>query len=805
MDIGKLQKREITEELRDAYLDYAMSVIVSRALPDVRDGLKPVHRRILYAMHELGLSPGSKFRKSAFVIGDVLGKYHPHGDVAVYDALVRLAQPFSMRYPLIQGQGNFGSLDGDSPAAMRYTETKLAAISTELLEDIDKDTVDFQPNYDASRKEPKVLPAKLPNLLINGSLGIAVGMATNIPPHNLAEVVDATLYLLKKPDASTAELCEFIKGPDFPTGGVIYDRKAIREAYTSGRGTVIIRSKVDVEERKSGWAIVITEIPYEVNKAELITKIAELAEEKRLEGIKDIRDESDKEGLRIVIDLKHDAYPERVLHNLWKLTDLERAYHFNMVALVDGLQPQLMSLKDMIGYYIEHRKVVIRRRTSFDLERTKERIHILEGLAKALEHIDEVIRMIKTADDRQDAKIKLMKKFTLTDIQSEAILEMKLAQLAKLERNTILKELSEKRIYAKELESILKSPAKVTALIAEELETLKKKYADKRRTQVHPEALGEAREEEFIPEEETIVTLSQSGYIKRMRPVEIRPQRRGGKGVKGIETKTEADVLRQVVASNTRDTLLLFSNFGRVFKLPVYEIPETSRISRGKPVQALLGLAPNEEIRAIVPMEAKKKAAYLILGTVRGIMKRTPLAEFKQISRRGVIALKIRKDDALAWAELSSGSDEIIAISALGQAIRFPETQLRPMARNASGVTAMKLRAGDMLVGMGVISEKNARMLVLTEFGFGKQSALKDYRVQRRGGIGIKTARLNEKTGKIVSAKIVTGEEELIAASRIGQTIRMPLASIRQMGRQTQGVRIMKLEPGDSIASITCL
>lgn len=817
MDIGKLFRREITEEMRESYLDYAMSVIVSRALPDARDGLKPAQRRILYSMFELGLKPNAKFRKSAFIAGDVLGKYHPHGESAVYDTLVRLAQPFSLRYPLIQGQGNFGSLDGDPPAAMRYTEAKLASISEELLADIERDTVEFSPNYDATRREPRVLPAKIPNLLLNGSIGIAVGMATNIPPHNLAEVVDATLYFLSHPEATAEELCEFIKGPDFPTGGMIYDKKALLEAYSSGKGSVVVRGKAEIEEKKGGGSnIVIAEIPYEVNKAELVARIAALVEGKRINGVRDIRDESDREGMRVVVELKQDAYPERVLQQLYRFTDLERAYHFNMLALVDGIQPQVLSLRAIISEYAKHREDVVRRRTVFDLERAKERIHILEGLARALENIDAVIQTIKTADDRQDAKIKLVKKFSLTQVQADAILEMRLSNLAKLERENIIGELKIKRLAAKELDAILGDPKKVSAVVATELEEVKKKYGDPRRTEVHPEQLGEVPEETYIPQEEVIVALSASGYIKRMKPSLIRTQRRGGKGVIGFEVREDEDVLKVVVAANTHDSLLLFSNLGRVFQVRVYEIPETSRMSRGKPVQGFLGLGPNETVSAMLPFPKGRKAKHIAFGTIRGVLKKTALDEFKNISRRGLIVLKIKKDDALMWVELSSGEDDIILVSERGQSVRFPEKQIRSMARTAAGVLCMKLKHGDRLAGMGVIeggripkSEKTEkfvgpRVLVMTKNGYGKQTSAAGYRVQRRGGIGIKTANITEKTGPIIGAKIVVVETELIAASVKGQTIRMDLKSIPVLSRATQGVRVMKLAEGDSLVSIAC-
>jgi DNA gyrase subunit A len=815
MELGKIFRREITEEMREAYLDYAMSVIVSRALPDVRDGLKPVQRRILYAMYELGLGPASKFRKSALVIGDVLGKYHPHGDVAVYEALVRMAQPFSLRYPLIQGQGNFGSIDGDPPAAMRYTEAKLSPIAQEMLRDIDKETVEFVPNYDASRNEPKVLPAMLPNILINGSMGIAVGMATSIPPHNLSEVVDAIKYFISHPDANTEELCEFIKGPDFPTGGIIFDKKAIIEAYSTGRGPITVRARMDIEERQRGQsAIVITEIPYEVNKSELIEHIVNLAEEKKIEGIRAVRDESDKEGMRIVIELRSDAFPERVISQLYKMTDLEKAYHLNMLALVDGIQPEVLSLPAIISHYIRHRQEVVRRRTEFELNRTKERIHILEGLIRAIEHIDEIINLIKKSENRQDAKMKLINRYKLSDIQAEAILEMKLSQLAKLERVQLQSELEQKKKIAEELSAILKDPKKLNNVIVQELEELKKNYGDKRKTEVIPEPpTRDLKEDIFVPAEEIMVTLSVSGYIKRMKPSTVRVQKRGGKGVIGFEAKTQEDALKLVTVCNSQDILFLFTNLGRVFRLDAHNIPEASRNSAGKLIKQFLNLSPEETINSIVnvPRSIEETEKYFIIGTKNGIMKRLNFKELKNTGRRPVTVLKVKKGDSLIWAGISDGGGEIFAVSSLGQVIRFSETELRPMGRVSQGVKGMRLENGDSLVGMGIFkaSKKNegsdaGRLLIVTKNGYGKQTPVGEYRIQRRGGSGVKTAKINEKTGEIVGALLVDDtKSEVIAASLKGQTIRLSLDSIKILGRAAQGVKIMRLDQGDFVASIT--
>ncbi|MBI1975025.1 MAG: DNA gyrase subunit A [Parcubacteria group bacterium] len=807
MDIGKLQKREITEEMRESYLDYAMSVIVARALPDARDGLKPVHRRILFAMHELGLRPGAKFVKSARVVGEVLGKFHPHGDLAVYESLVRLAQPFSLRYPLVLGQGNFGSLDGDSPAAQRYTEAKLAPIAEELLEDIEKNTVDFRPNYDDTRQEPAVLPGRLPNLLVNGSMGIAVGMATNIPPHNLSEVADALSHLLRYPDATNEDLVKFIQGPDFPTGGMIFGKKAIVEAYATGKGSILVRGKAEIEEGKRGFAIVVSEIPYEVNKAELVAKIAELVEAKRIEGIRDIRDESDKEGLRVVVELKNDANPKLLLNQLYRFTDLEKTFHMNMLALVDGLQPQVLSLKRLLEVYLSHRSAVVTRRTEYDLEKTKERAHILEGLAKALEHIDAVIKTIRASENKDAAKAALMKKFDLSEKQAVAILEMRLESLAKLEREKIMAELAEKQKLAKELTAILKDPKKILGVVGEELEVMKKKFGDTRRTAVHTAALGEVSEEELVPEEEVAVAVSQSNYVKRMPPQTFRLQRRGGKGVIGFEAKASEDAMKLVVSANTHDWLLFFTNRGRVFQTRAYEIPAGSRVSRGKPIQNVLSLTANEEVTAVVGYNSKRAPKeYLVLATKNGILKKTALREFHNV-RRGMIAITLKKNDALRWAELSSGKADIVLVSASGQAIRFPESQVRSMGRASAGVLGMRLRTGDALVGMGILEkekkEKVERLLVMTKNGYGKQTPIASYRIQRRGGVGIKTAKVTEKTGPVIAARLVADDSELIAASEKGQAIRIEIAAIPVLGRQTQGVRVMKLASGDSLAAMT--
>jgi len=819
MDNQKTQKieiRDISEELKESYLDYAMSVIVSRALPDVRDGLKPVQRRILWTMWEEGLTHNAKFRKSATVIGAVLGRYHPHGDIAVYDALVRMAQDFSLRYPLIHGQGNFGSIDGDSAAAYRYTESRLSKIAEELLFDIEKETVDWQPNYDGTREEPKLLPAKLPNLLINGSVGIAVGMATNIPPHNLSEVVDALVYLISHPKASNDDLMQFIQGPDFPTGGIIYNKKTINEAYASGKGSITCRAKAEIEERKSNqFNIVITEIPYQVNKAELIIKIAELVQEKKIDGIRDLRDESDREGMRIVVELKNEANPQKVLNQLYQYTDLQKDFHLNMIALIDGIQPQILSLKEILSAHIEHRKKVVERRAQFDLKKAKERAHILEGLAKALSVIDQIIATIKKSKDKNEAHQNLIKKFKFTDIQANAILEMRLQTLAALERQKIEDELKEKKKLINELQLLLKSTEKILNVIKEELLELKKNYGDERRTKVIASGLKEFKEEDLVPQEEVIITLSQNGYIKRVAPATIKAQRRGGKGLIGSEV-SEEDFITHFISANTHDNILFFTDKGRVFQTKVYEIPLGSRTSKGKIIQNFLEIPSGENITAIASYSVNSQKSmlnnqFLVMLTKNGLIKKTSVEDFANVRRSGMIAIKLQKGDELKWVKLSSGKDEIIVATAQGQSIRFKESQLRPMGRTATGVRAIKLKKDDFVAGLDIIKEsskfkvQSSKLLIVTENGFAKQTPLKQYKIQSRGGLGIKTAKITPKTGLIVAAQIITDEEEVLALSAKGQIIKTKISDIRTAGRATSGVRIMKLNSGDKVAGIVTL
>lgn len=807
--MSEIQKREITKELQESYLAYAMSVIVARALPDVRDGLKPVQRRILWAMWEMGLNHSSRFRKSANVVGDVMAKYHPHGDTAIYDTMVRLAQDFSLRYPLVEGQGNFGSIDGDAAAAHRYTEARLSRISDEMLVDIEKETVDWAPNYDATKKEPMVLPAKLPNMLLNGAIGIAVGMATSIPPHNLGEIVDAILYLADNREAENKDLLKFVKGPDFPTGGVIFDEKAIREAYTSGRGSIVTRAKATVEERKKDhYDIVVTEIPYMVNKSEMVKQIAELVVDKRIEGIRDLRDESDREGLRVVIELKSDAAPQKVLNQLYKHTNLQKDFHLNMVALTEGgLVPRTLSLKEVLAEHLDYRKIVVRRRTEFDLKKAEERAHILEGLHKALGSIDRVIATIKKSKDKDDAKANLMKGFKLTELQSLAILEMRLQTLAALERKKIEDELKEKLAFIKECQIILKSPAKMLEIIKKELRELKDKYGDKRRTEVVQTGLTELRDEDLVPQEEAMIALSAGGYIKRLPPDTFASQRRGGKGLIGSDV-SEEDFLTQFVTADTHDQILFFTERGRVFQTRVYEIPAASRTAKGKAIHNFLEMPADEKVSAIVTYSEKKgEAKYLVLATQNGLIKKTLLEDFKNIRRTGIIAMSLKKGDALKWARLTGGGDEITLATENGQSIRFKESQARPMGRTAAGVRGIRLKKDDKVAGFDIIKKdaKQALLLVVMENGFGKLTLLSEYKVQNRGGSGIKTANVTTKTGKLISGHAVMGDEDLFALSRKGQVIRTELKSVRKTGRVAQGVRIMDLKPGDKLAAVAIL
>ena len=813
-NIGKIRPREITQEMKESYIDYAMSVIISRALPDVRDGLKPVHRRILYVMLEDGLRHDSKFRKSATVVGSTLGRYHPHGDQAVYDAAIRMAQDFSLRYPLIQGQGNIGSIDDPSEyAAMRYTEMRLSKIGEEMLRDIEKNTVDFIDNYDGTRKEPVVLPSSVPQLLLNGSLGIAVGMATNIPPHNLSEVCDALIYLLSHSKANTEDLMKFIKGPDFPTGGEIFDQKGIILAYSQGKGPILIRGKTEIEEIKEGKIqIVITEIPFQVQKSLLLEQFANLVSEKRIEGIKNIRDESDKEGMRILIEISREANPQRILNQLYKLSDLQKVFHLNILALVNGIQPRVLNLVELLNYFLLYRKEVVLRSTKYDLEKAKERAHILEGIHKCLGRIDEVIKTIKNSDSREEAQKNLIKKFKLTSIQANAILETKLASLAKLEIKKIEDELRETDLKIKGLSAILKSPQKVRGVIERELIQLKENFGDERKTKVHPQKVGEIAEEDLIPKEETIITLTQGGYIKRISPRNYRIQKRGGKGILGVKTIGE-DIVEHFISANTHDNLLFFTDSGKVFRIPVYEIPEGTRLAKGRGILNFLGIGNQEKILSLIPVEKEDitQRKYLVMVTKNGIIKKTALDEFENVRRTGLIAITLKKDDLLRKVAKSTGEDEVILVTKNGQTVRFKESQIREMGRPAAGVRGIRLKKGDEVIGMDIIKpitnnlKSKTYLLVVTENGHGKRTDLREYRLQRRGGMGIKTAKTTLKTGNLVTSKVLTDEEDLIIISQKGQVIRTKISQISKLSRATQGVRIMKLEEGDKVASATCI
>ena len=808
---GKIEDLSIVTEMQTSYLDYAMSVIVARALPDVRDGLKPVHRRILYAMWSIGLRHNAKFRKSATVVGEVLGKYHPHGDAAVYDSMVRMAQDFAMRYPLVNGQGNFGSMDGDSAAAMRYTEAKLQVMAEEMLFDIDKNTVDFVPNYDGSHKEPRVLPAKLPNLLLNGTTGIAVGMATNIPPHNLGELADAINLLIDKPDSTIDDLLVHVKGPDFPTGGVIYGQEAIKAAYATGRGGIIMRGEAEVTENKLGqFQIIISSIPYQVNKATLIEKIAQLVKDKKIEGIKDLRDESDKDGVRIAVDLKKDAYPKKILNNLYKHTQLQETFHVNVLALVDGLQPRVLTLKDILEEYIKHRQVVVVRRTKFDLDKTKDRAHILEGLKKALDKIDAVIKTIKASKDKEVARVNLMKKFKLSERQAVAILEMKLQSLANLERIKLENELKEKLKLIKELESILNSKSKVLKIIKDELAALREKFADERRTKVVKSAIDKMTTEDLIPNEAAIITMTHDGYIKRVDPENFKTQSRGGKGVIGLTTK-EQDEVKFFFTTNTHADLMFFTSRGRVFQLKAYEVPPQSRTAKGQNIVNFLQLAPEEQVSSILQSEDFAAFKFFVMITKKGIIKRVAMDQFSNVRRSGLLVIKLKGDDALQWVRPSSGKDDIILATLQGQAIRFQESKVRAMGRSASGVHGIRLKGTDEIVGMDLIPDgktsSDEQLLVVMTHGYGKRTALKEYKVQGRGGSGIKTAQVTAKTGQIRSAGIVSRHmenEDMIIISKKGQVIRLPVKTVSILGRATQGVRLMRFkDPDDQVSSVT--
>jgi DNA gyrase subunit A len=807
---GRIEARQITDEVRQSYLDYAMSVIVSRALPDVRDGMKPVHRRILYSMWSTGLRSTAKFRKSATVVGEVLGKWHPHGDTAVYDTMVRMAQDFSLRYPLVWGQGNFGSMDGDSPAAYRYTEAKLAPIAEEMLLDIEKDTVDFVPNFDGVHMEPTVLPAKLPQLLLNGTVGIAVGMATNIPPHNFEELADGICHLIDHPDATVDDLMQFIKGPDFPTGGFVYGSSDIREAYATGRGKIAMRAKAEIVETKAGaFQIIVTEMTYQTNKATLIEKLADLVKEGRILGIRDLRDESDKDGVRVVVELKKDAYPQKVLNQLYTLTDLQKNFGVNMLALVDGIDPQILSLKSILEHYIAHRQIVVKRRAEYELARAKDRAHILEGLKTALDHIDEIIATIKKSKTKEEAHQNLMKNFRLSDRQTTAILEMRLQTLSGLERKKIEDELDEKMKLIATLEDLLSSREKMLGMVKTELLELREKYGDARKTRVVRNGIGEFKQEDLIPNEDAIITLSEDGYIKRMNPDAYRVQKRGGKGVIGAVTKEE-DKIAIVLSLETHADLMFFTNTGKVFQLKAYEIPESSRTAKGAAIVNFIQISPEEKITELVARKQGDNTKFLFMATRTGTVKKTKIEEFENVRRSGLIAINLEKGDLLSWVRPTDGGDDIIMTTQDGQAIRFKETDVRAMGRSAAGVRGIRLGEGDEVVAMDVINkgEKGLELLILSQNGQGKRSDLKHYKVQKRGGSGIKTMKVTDKTGKLVGAAITSManiEDDLILTSEKGTIIRIPFKSVPLLSRVTQGVRVMKPQAGDKVGAFTML
>lgn len=807
-----LIERDINSELKESYIDYAMSVIVSRALPDVRDGLKPVHRRILYTIYEDKIFHSGKFRKSATVVGSCLGRYHPHGDVAVYDSLVRMAQDFSLRYPLIEGQGNFGSIDGDPPAAMRYSEVRLSEIAGEMLKDIEKDTVDFIPNFDNTRKEPTVLPSLLPQLLINGSIGIAVGTATSIPPHNLKEVCEAILYFLDNSEAKTSDLLQFIKGPDFPTGGIVLNKNELKEIYSQGRGLIKIRAKAEIVEKKENlFNIIITEIPYNTLKSTLLEKIAELAKNKKIDGIRNIRDESDRRGLRVVIELKKDVNPKKVLNKLYKFTDLQKTFGLNMVALVDGIQPRTLSLKDVLVEFINHRKEVIRRRTKFDIQKIKERLHILEGLARALENIDEIIKIIKKSKDRNDAKINLMKKFKFSEIQANAILEIKLQTLARMERESIEKEYKEKKKILQGLIDILEKPEGIINIIKEETQYIRDKYQDERKTQILNESSSKENieKESLIPEEENILILTEGGYIKRMNPKLLRSQKRGGKGMLASAVRKDDQIsLFLNIFSNSR--LLFFTNFGKVFSLEAYEIPESDRYTLGRGILNFLELERGEKITGITEFNAnRKKQPFLVFLTKQGIIKKVAIDRFENVRRTGMKAINLQNNDELLFIKSVNKGDEIIILSNKGLLIRFKEKNVREMGRNASGVRAMRLKEGEFITGLEIINkqEENANyFLVISDNGFGKRVKIDSFKVQTRGGRGIISMKTNKKIGQAIALKKIFPEnEEIIVVTQKGKSIRTKIKSIPILGRSAQGVRIIKLNPLDKIKSLVLL
>lgn len=796
----QIKEINISQEMRASFLDYAMSVIVSRALPDVRDGLKPVHRRILYAMNDLGMTADKAYKKSARIVGEVIGKYHPHGDSAVYDTMVRMAQDFNFRYMLVDGHGNFGSVDGDAAAAMRYTEARLSKISMEILRDINKDTIDYQDNYDGSEREPIVLPARFPNLLVNGSAGIAVGMATNIPPHQLGEVIDGVLALSKDPDITIPELMEIIPGPDFPTAGQILGRSGIRKAYETGRGSITLRAKVEIEEKSNGkQTILVTELPYQVNKAKLIEKIAELVRDKKIEGITDLRDESDRNGMRIVMEVRRDANANVLLNNLYKQTALQTSFGINMLALVNG-QPKVLNLKQCLHYYLEHQKEIITRRTAFELRKAEARAHILEGLRIALDHLDAVITLIRNSQTTDIAREGLMTQFSLSEKQAQAILDMRLQRLTGLEREKIEEEYQGLVQLIAELRAILADEEKVLEIIREELTEVKERFNDERRTVISSGGWEALEDEDLIPQENIILTLTHNGYIKRLPVTTYKSQKRGGRGIQGMGTN-ENDFVEHLITTSTHDTILFFTNKGKVYRIKGYEIPEFSRTAKGIPIINLLEIEKGEWINAIIPVEEFTEDWFLFFTTKQGVSKRSPLSSFGNIRKGGLIALSLREDDELISVRLTDGTKEIIIGTKNGMMIRFPETDVRSMGRSAAGVKGITLLEDDEVVGMEIL-EEGLDILIVTIKGYGKRTPSEEYRIQSRGGKGLKTCNITDKNGQVISVKAVSGEEDLMLITASGVLIRMDVSDISSMGRNTQGVKLIRLDESEQVATV---
>lgn len=797
---GHIESRNITTEIKSSFLSYAMSVIVSRALPDVRDGLKPVHRRILFGMQELGNTSDKPYKKSARIVGDVMGKFHPHGDLSIYDAMVRMAQDFSYRYMLVDGHGNFGSVDGDGAAAMRYTESRMSKIAMEMLRDINKDTIDYGPNYDGSENEPLVLPARYPNLLVNGSSGIAVGMATNIPPHHLGETIDGVLAVADNPSITTEELMEIIPGPDFPTGGIILGRSGIRRAYETGRGSLTIRAKVEIEQASNGKeTILVSELPYQVNKAKLIEKIAELVRDKKIDGITHLRDESDRNGMRIVIEVRRDANANVVLNNLFKQTAMQSSFGVNMLALVDG-QPKVLGLKEVLYHYLEHQKVVIKRRTAFELRKAEERAHILEGLRIALDHIDEIISIIRSSRSGEEAKPQLMERFNLSERQAQAILDMRLVRLSGLEREKIEAEYQELLKLIDELKAILADEAKVIEIIRTEITDIKERYSDQRRTEITAGGLEMIEDEDLIPRENSVLTLTHNGYIKRLAANTYRSQKRGGRGVQGMGTN-EDDFVEHLLFTSTHDTILFFTSKGKVFRAKGYEIPEFGRQAKGLPIVNLLNVDKGEKVTSMIRVAEFKEDAYFIFTTKMGVTKRTPVDQFANIRTNGLIAITLREDDDLMSVHLTDGTKEIIIGTRDGMLVRFKEDDIRSMGRTAAGVRGIKLREGDHVVGMEII-EPGQEILVVTENGYGKRTPEEEYRLQSRGGLGLKTIQITEKNGKMCAVKAVNGTEDIMLITINGMLIRMDVNDISVIGRSTQGVRLIRLAEDELVATV---